>query len=640
MARADDGDASDGSEGSSMVATASTAWQRGTSGQSEASKKRVQESLATDFIRAPTLQEFGKGRFAGKQILMSIFNSQHFSHFMALVIIVDAYCICNDIDSRAAQTKSPSGLLLVSYLCLSLYTIELALNLLLNGRQVLRQNLIRLDLFLVLCGYTELLSDLLMPSSAITSLSLLRILRLVRVFRLLKLLRNVRALRELSKLVKMMSTCMKALFWSFCFCFMVMTVWAMLIVEVVHPLVKDLEGMNEECARWTSSVMEANLLLFRTVIAGDSWGEIAVPVIEAHPSTALIFVGAYLTIVFGVLNLIVAVVVDQFADARERDVLNLADEMERDQQIDQKYLQKIFDQIDKEGKGELSFNELLQGARKNPEFQSRLRVMDIDEGDLRELFQMIDVDGSGSIESHEFIKPLSRWVHDSKTAPRFIKYNMIRCVHQQQELANAVEGVFVELSTRMEKLSAEVQEVLQHTAVTIETSEPKEILERRLELPELPEPSELRRSLPVTLKEAKVLCEESDFREAVQLATQQLREALRAVGDLEKSTEATMEQLQAKVPSSSHPSQQVSLSLSARKPILPSCEEDLEDRSFGSSLRFSTCSTALPDPLVRPPDPTGVVAPAALRNELQRAPGPHDAEIEHIATLAQCDRNT
>lgn len=36
MARADDGDASDGSEGSSMVATASTAWQRGTSGQSEA----------------------------------------------------------------------------------------------------------------------------------------------------------------------------------------------------------------------------------------------------------------------------------------------------------------------------------------------------------------------------------------------------------------------------------------------------------------------------------------------------------------------------------------------------------------------------------------------------------------------------
>ena len=42
------------------------------------------------------------------------------------------------------------------------------------------------------------------------------------------------------------------------------------------------------------------------VIAGDSWGTIAVPVIEAYPGTAFIFVGSLLTLVFGVLNLIVA----------------------------------------------------------------------------------------------------------------------------------------------------------------------------------------------------------------------------------------------------------------------------------------------------------------------------------------------
>ena len=33
-------------------------------------------------------------------------------------------------------------------------------------------------------------------------------------------------------------------------------------------------------------------------------------------------------------------------------------------------------------------------------------------------FCMIDVDNSGTIEASEFIGPLSRWVHDSKTAPR------------------------------------------------------------------------------------------------------------------------------------------------------------------------------------------------------------------------------
>jgi hypothetical protein len=32
-------------------------------------------------------------------------------------------------------------------------------------------------------------------------------------------------------------------------------------------------------------------LTARTVIAGDSWGEIAVPVIQEHPATAFIFAG-------------------------------------------------------------------------------------------------------------------------------------------------------------------------------------------------------------------------------------------------------------------------------------------------------------------------------------------------------------
>ena len=60
---------------------------------------------------------------------------------------------------------------------------------------------------------------------------------------------------------------------------MIMTVWALLIVEVINPLMADLDlGECDGCLQATSSVMHANLLLFKTVIAGDSWGDIAVPV--------------------------------------------------------------------------------------------------------------------------------------------------------------------------------------------------------------------------------------------------------------------------------------------------------------------------------------------------------------------------
>eukprot|EP00438_Fugacium_kawagutii_P018070 Skav221815 [mRNA] locus=scaffold2435:201246:226737:- [translate_table: standard] len=226
------------------------------------------------------------------------------------------------------------------------------------------------------------------------------------------------------------------------------------MVEFVHPLIQQLDesyGTFAECphcTRATSSVMRANLLLFKTVIAGDSWGEIAVPVIEQFPLTAIVFMGSLLTLVFGVLNLIV--VVDTFAEARQRDVIHLAEDLEVDLANDQVRLQRMFERIDEDGSGLVSYEELLAGARKDPEFQSRLRVMDIDEADLRQLFDMIDSTGEGEIESSEFIAALSRWVHDSKTAPRFVKYNMLRSLEMQEELQFVVQEQFDILSSRLE----------------------------------------------------------------------------------------------------------------------------------------------------------------------------------------------
>eukprot|EP00913_Durusdinium_trenchii_P020115 g18903.t1 len=341
------------------ISSITTGWDRGISGQSDVSRRRAsqaaQVAMGNDFIRAQSYEKYAAG-LCGSDSLRRLVKRRSkidrprqstgwVSHLMAVVIMVDGFCICYDIDYRAVDLTTPSLVLTISYLCLAIYSIEFILNLCILGVSVLREHMVKLDLFLILCGYGELASEWVMSEGNITGLGLLRILRLVRVFRLLKLLRNVNALRELSKLVKMMSTCLKALFWSFCFCFMVMTVWSMLLVE---------------------------------------------------------------------------------------------------------YLQKIFEEIDKDGTGELSYAQLLQGPPANPEFQSRLRVMDIDEGDLRELFMMIDVDGNGTIEVEEFIRPLSRWVRDSKTAPRFIKYNMIRCIHQQEELQMAMDASYMELATRMD----------------------------------------------------------------------------------------------------------------------------------------------------------------------------------------------
>lgn len=151
--------------------------------------------------------------------------------------------------------------------------------------------------------------------------------------------------------------------------------------------------------------------------------------------------------------------VDTFADARLNDVQNLAEEMEDEIEHDRKALAKLFAKIDKDGSGQLTLSEMIEGARHDPTFQSRLRVMDIDEHDLEQLFQMIDHDQSGTIEVAEFIGPLSRWAHDSKTAPRFIKYNMIQTMHLQEDLYELSSECFNQLAARIDDLALQMQEL-------------------------------------------------------------------------------------------------------------------------------------------------------------------------------------
>ena len=69
---------------------------------------------------------------------------------------------------------------------------------------------------------------------------------------------------------------------------------------------------------------------------------------------------------------------------------------------------------------------------------------------------MIDLDESGTIEVSEFIGPLSRWAHDSKTAPRFIKYNMLQTMHLQQDLYDLSVDCFNHLSSRIDDVAQQI----------------------------------------------------------------------------------------------------------------------------------------------------------------------------------------
>ena len=60
------------------------------------------------------------------------------------------------------------------------------------------------------------------------------------------------------------------------------------------------------------------------------------------------------------LNLVVAVVVDTFAEQRTKDVTSMAQEMDEDAEEELQELDKIFAKIDSDNDGQLSWEELPQ----------------------------------------------------------------------------------------------------------------------------------------------------------------------------------------------------------------------------------------------------------------------------------------
>eukprot|EP00930_Biecheleria_cincta_P056250 TRINITY_DN42401_c0_g1_i1.p1 TRINITY_DN42401_c0_g1~~TRINITY_DN42401_c0_g1_i1.p1 ORF type:complete len:616 (-),score=98.26 TRINITY_DN42401_c0_g1_i1:160-2007(-) len=415
-------------------------------------------NIAPSFIRAVSNDEAHAGSVQVK--LNSLLGSSSFNLSLGFGVAVDLCMTCMTIDARASGNTLPGWVHIVGIICLSTYTMEFLASIYCRGYRVLTEALGFVDFCVLVAGYLELI--LAGSGISLDSMGILRICRIMRLVRLAKLLRRFKMLRELRKLLMMAASCCKTLCWSFVFCFLLMTAWAMATVEFVNPVVQDLSARGvlddcKNCQNVTDTVMKANLMLFSTVVAGDSWGSLAVPVILEAPWTAFIFMGALLTIVFGVLNLVVAVVVDTAAEQRLKDINELAQELEDDEDSDLKFLADLFVQIDENDDAQLSLDELIRGAQRLPEFRSRLRVMDIDERDLEQLFSMLDVSSTGFIDRDEFMSALSRWTTESKSASRFVKYNVQKALDESRE----IKGLVTQISKKLNKLSLKMQDLVQ-----------------------------------------------------------------------------------------------------------------------------------------------------------------------------------
>eukprot|EP00929_Paragymnodinium_shiwhaense_P091309 TRINITY_DN5130_c0_g1_i9.p1 TRINITY_DN5130_c0_g1~~TRINITY_DN5130_c0_g1_i9.p1 ORF type:complete len:732 (-),score=152.16 TRINITY_DN5130_c0_g1_i9:98-2293(-) len=379
----------------------------------------------SSFIRTSSQNSLHTERTGPRAMARQVLGHPYAEFISGMVVLVDFVSICGDTDAQAAGRSSAVAGMAMNYYC-----SELALRFFGHGMVALYNKTVVLDLFVICVSIFEYSLVFLKSWRGGSSLIMVRMIRLCRLLRLVRVVKVFSGLTELRRLMQMITTCARTMFWSFLMCFLWMSMWAVLAVELVHPVAQRIaEGPAwqdcERCSRAFESVMAANLTFFQTILAGDEWGIIAIPLIEESPLTAFVFCGSLLTLTYGIMQLITAVIVDSFADMRKMDVNSLASEMTQEEKLEKEMLARIFEAIDVDGSGQVTYDELAMGAHTSKEFQNWLRVMDVDASDLERLFVILDGDGNGEVDLSEFMDALYRMKNaESKTTTKFVKHTV------------------------------------------------------------------------------------------------------------------------------------------------------------------------------------------------------------------------
>jgi len=175
-------------------------------------------------------------------------------------------------------------------------------------------------------------------------------------------------------------------------------------VEQVHPLNASIDYSDcDRCHRAFETVVASTLTLFQQVMTGDGWSSTSVPLILNTPAVAIFLIAISISSM-GVMNLILAVIVERAAEKRIHN-LEMRALQEKEKMMQEKLeTLSICAGIDVNGDGLLDRDEFETAWASGGGFRSRLQSLEANTTtDLDMLFRILDKDDSGQISYFEFV---------------------------------------------------------------------------------------------------------------------------------------------------------------------------------------------------------------------------------------------
>jgi len=168
------------------------------------------------------------------------------------------------------------------------------------------------------------------------------------------------------------------------------------------------------------------------------------PLAEANSSwvfALIIFFGVFFTVVVGLMNLVLAVIVDFAVDARDEDAKMQAMLKEKMRKDARKKLMDLCEELDVDQGGSLTLEEFLRAMDGSPQFRAIMELLDVDKEDLECVFNIMDKDRSGEVSYSEFTDLLYKMKsQNSRTLLLFIKYYAVEIRHTVAEQLELVKS--------------------------------------------------------------------------------------------------------------------------------------------------------------------------------------------------------
>jgi len=398
-----------------------------------------------------------------------------FETFMGVVIVSNLYLMVYEADEKGKcfpkyadmMNKCPhyqrgySWDKVFNQIFLILYTAEGAARVFVSRTDFMRSRWNQIDTVVIATGwFCELAGDFVYLS----------FLRIFRVVRLTRAFRVVLKIRELYLLLNGVISSLKAIFWGTVLLFTMLVIYGIILVEWVHQYNSNIIYYGcTECTHAFGSVWESVLTLFKQIIAGDSW-IISFPLIEKRWWIALIMIFMVVTTGMGVMNLILTVIVERAAEAREKDRQDMARQKDQSQAEAKKGLLRICQQMDKDQGGTLTSEELLQAYDESNEFRDIMVLLDVQREDMEGIFKILDVDNSGDLDYEEFCEELIQLESNDQrmmlAMTRFSVHEVM--VHLTKCMTPSLQNIASQLDrheNRLESIDLKLDKLVRSTAV-------------------------------------------------------------------------------------------------------------------------------------------------------------------------------